>query len=49
MITNNARYTWNFKYSIVEANAAFKRKEEHKKKKIFISKLDLNLSKELLK
>jgi hypothetical protein len=44
MITNDARYTREIKSRIAMAKAEF-----NKKKTIFISKLDLNLRKKLVK
>ena len=44
MITNDVRCTREIKSSIVMAKAAF-----NKKKNLFTSKLDLNLSKKLVK
>jgi hypothetical protein len=44
MITNDARCTCEIKYRIVMAKAAF-----NKKKTLFTSKLELNLSKKLVK
>ena len=46
MVTNDARCTWEIKYRISMANAAFKKK---KKKTLFTSKLGLNLRKKLAK
>jgi hypothetical protein len=44
MITNDARCTWEIKARIDMAKAAF-----NKKKTVFISKLDLELRKKLVK